>query len=155
MRLRTWSTLALLTATSVSQAFAQSVDHQPISPANQKQFEAEALAGNGLAAFKLANHAGYGVSTPQKKAAERYWATISAEDGLSAGSYQIGMILYADDSDASNIVRARFWLTKAKEQGEKMADFGLCLIDRKADPALPECQLPPGVVSDKPYHDPK
>ena len=90
--------------------------------------------GMALAAFRLANYASYGTYARPKKESELYWATISAEDGLPAGSYQLGMILFDDDSDSSNVVRAEYWLKKAKAQGITLADFGLCLIAKRKTP---------------------
>jgi TPR repeat protein len=75
-----------------------------------------------------------------------YWARISAEDGFPPGIYNLGMSLNDDDSDPLNRVRARYWLKLAKVRGVRLADFGLCLVNRKDDPALPVCQLPPGTV---------
>jgi hypothetical protein len=44
------------------------------------------------------------------------------------------MILFDDDSDSSNVVRAEYWLKKAKAQGITLADFGLCLIAKRKTP---------------------
>jgi TPR repeat protein len=144
--------IILLIAIGFYQTSAQAADNGGLSDSELKSLERAALQGDGLAAFKLSNHAGYGAHSKEAKNAELRWATISAEDGLPAGSYQLGMILYGDESDPANIVRAEFWLKRAKAQGIAMADFGLCLIERKKDSTLPDCKLPSGVIQNGPPH---
>jgi hypothetical protein len=115
-------------------------DGKSLSEDKIQELKAHALKGDGKAALRLS-------SDPEfSKKEQMYWATISAEDGFLPGIYNLGMWLSEDENNPLNRIRARYWLKIAKARGEKFADFGLCTIDRKDNPALPVCQLPSNAI---------
>jgi hypothetical protein len=111
-------------------------DFRTCTEAQIKALPSRALLGDGKVAMFLAGD-------PKISAKEKlYWTTISAEDGFSPGIEQLGVLLRDDDSDPRNIVRARYWLKVAKSRGQKIADFDLCLLNKKVTPSLPDCRFP-------------
>jgi hypothetical protein len=115
-------------AHSLSTAHAAESDGPRLSKTAVKELQIRALENDGRAALRLSADPHLG------RKEQMYWARISAEDGFPPGIYPL------------NRVRARYWLKLAKVRGVRLADFGLCLVNRKDDPALPVCQLPPGTV---------
>jgi hypothetical protein len=100
-----------------------------------KALQSRALLGDGKAALVLAGD-------PRLSAKEkRYWQTISAEDGFGPGILNLGVVLGQDDSDPLNVIRARYWINIAITHHVHMADYELCMLDNKTNPA-PPCILP-------------
>jgi hypothetical protein len=99
------------------------------------------LLGDGKVALVLAGD-------PRLSAKEkRYWETISAEDGFGPGIHHLGAVLRDDDSNPINIVRARYWLNRAlllakASHDTKVVDYDLCLLNKKLNPSLPDCDFP-------------
>ena len=86
----------------------------------EEQIEAtkeEALSGSGPAAFKLFDY--YEIVSVDR-AKSLYWATIAAENDYPPGMYSLGFKL-AKENDRLSRIRARYWLEKAKKNGEPLA----------------------------------
>jgi TPR repeat protein len=98
-----------------------------IPEATIRQTEKEALAGSGIAAFRLFDYYEI-VNVDGMKSL--YWATISAENGYPGGMYALGFKL-AKERDNNSRIRARYWLEKAKVNGERLADDILKRLDKE------------------------
>ena len=82
-----------------------------------------ALRGDGKAALRLAQFYGY----KGDSVADRYWLTISAEDGNAVGMNNLGVHLFQgfgkkwEKTDRKDSIRARFWLERAVQEGSPVA----------------------------------
>lgn len=88
--------------------------------------QAVALSGSGPAAFKLFD---YYEMVAVDKEKSLYWATISAENNYPKGMYALGFKL-ARERDYKAKIRARYWLEKAKKNGETLANDILKELDK-------------------------
>ena len=88
--------------------------------------KSDALNGSGASAFRLYNYYEI-VSVNREKS--MYWATISAENDFPAGMYALGFKL-AQEAGKESKMRARYWLKKAKNNGEPLADDVLRELDK-------------------------
>lgn len=96
-------------------------------PANEiDTVKSDALNGSGASAYRLYSYYEI-VSVNREKS--MYWATISAENGFPAGMYAVGFRL-AQEADWESRIRARYWLKKAKNNGEPLADDILKELDK-------------------------
>lgn len=85
-----------------------------------------ALDGDGVAAFRLSRHFRF---ANVNRGEELYWLRIAAENGNLAGQYNFGYELATRERSERNLVRAVFWLRKAKAAGvdippEFVSEFG-------------------------------
>lgn len=74
---------------------------------------AEALTGNGEAAYRLAQFYNF---VRLNRTEALYWMAIAAENGLPVGIYGFGFMLRTSTSERDRI-RARYWLEKARSIG--------------------------------------
>lgn len=86
--------------------------------------EALALQGSGEAALKLGNYYLYVANNSNEG---NYWITISAKDGYPVGMYSLAaylrnqVYLNKDNAIHDPVLRARYWLERAKDAGYKPA----------------------------------
>lgn len=88
-----------------------------VSEEEEPLLERQALEGSPKAATRL--YSFYGMTGRTKEAI--YWAEIATENGQENGPYLLGSLLIREP-DINSLVRACFWLKRASNSGEKLAD---------------------------------
>jgi hypothetical protein len=90
-----------------------------ISEEDINQIKIDALRGSVKAADRLEKHYAF-VMLDNRDAL--YWSQIQAENGGPDDQYSYGFELSTDDKSTFGQIRARYWLTRAKEGGNSYAD---------------------------------
>ncbi len=93
--------------------------------------ERKSFAGNAESAFRLSR---YYAMANVNKSEELYWTTIAAENGSPFGEYNLGFnLIYSNNTDEINKLRAIFWLKKAQAHGVELATSLLKEIGESID----------------------
>lgn len=85
----------------------------------------KAMAGSGNAALSLSL---WYMKFPGGGDTDEKWIRIAAENGSSAGQFNLGLI-YAQDKSPLNQIRARYWLELAEKSGNPRATEELRQLD--------------------------
>lgn len=83
-----------------------------------ESYRRAAYRGSGPAANSLAT---YYMKADTSGRLERYWTAISAENGDPVGEYNLAYYYLDLSSPYPSVDRAKFWLRRSAEKGNKMA----------------------------------
>ena len=114
--------VAVLVTTQSGGSLAQNTPEKPLTgmesfgiPAQEiPRFEAAALAGDPVAAFRLAQFYGFNKAN---QAENFYWLSIAAENGHLAGMHNYGFTLANKDENERGRQRAIYWMKRAAKAG--------------------------------------
>lgn len=81
-------------------------------------YKGAAYAGSGRAAMAVAN---FYMKADKSGTLDLYWTIIAAENGDSAGQYNLGMRMLDKKSLAYSPHRAKYWLRLSAQQGNPYA----------------------------------